>query len=359
MKKYRYSARLFLLIEFFAMSLGLSAQEVTKEYHKEFATTPNTALEIDSRYGNVAIESWDKEQIVIDVIVRIEMPSKTRAEKALGDIEILISEDGNTIKARTQFSKDFNIISFGRGMNLTINYNIKMPLKTTLKVSNSYGNTQIMNELAGLVNLNIRYGDFSIDKLSRGNEKPWNNISIAYGKGNIESAEWMSLNLSYSNINISKSSALLIEGRYSDINIGEVSSVVCETRYGKVNVHSIKNLDMTNGYTGVRIGTLASSLKYESSYGPLTVDNIPAGFESIDINARYSDIKLGISNSAGYTLNGEARYGGIRLNEDNFEVRKRIIENNRTTLTGVVGKDDNPTSKVNINANYTNVRLSK
>ena len=359
MKKYRYNIRMFLLAGVLAISSGLYAQEATKEYHKEFVANPNTILQIDSRYGDVAIESWNNDQIVIDVIIKVEMSNKERAERVLNSINIIISEEGNTVKARTEFSRNFNINDFGRNANYTINYNVKMPLKTTLNLFNSYGNTHIINELAGLVNLNIRYGNLNVDKLSRGNEKPWNNITLSYGKGYVSNADWMSLNLRYSKIEISESTALLVESGYSDLTLGKTSSVVCEARYGSVKVQTINNLDVTNGYAGFKIGTLTTSLKYNGRYGPLSIDNIPAGFESINIDVNYSNVNLGIADNANYVLDSKASYGGIKLNEDNFKTQRRIIENSRTELSGIVGKSENPAAKVNINARYTNVRLNK
>jgi len=73
---------MFFFLSLFLVSLSLSAQEISKEFHKEFTAGTKT-LEISNRYGDVMIESWDKDQIVIDVKVTVEMSNKEKAQKFL------------------------------------------------------------------------------------------------------------------------------------------------------------------------------------------------------------------------------------------------------------------------------------
>jgi hypothetical protein len=105
------------------------------------------------------------------------------------------------------------------------------------------------------------------------------------------------------------------------------------------------------------VGTLTGSLKAECAYGPLSVENIAAGFESIEVSTRYAGIKLGIADNANYQLNGHSRYGGIKYNDGNFNMKQRIQENNSLTINGIMGKDASPKAIVNIEASYASVTL--
>jgi hypothetical protein len=80
MKKSNYKPGVLIFISLFLISFTLSAEEITKEYHKEYAAGTKT-LEISNRYGDVVIQSWDKDQIIIDVKVTVEMPNRDRAQK--------------------------------------------------------------------------------------------------------------------------------------------------------------------------------------------------------------------------------------------------------------------------------------
>jgi hypothetical protein len=69
-------------------------------------------------------------------------------------------------------------------------------------------------------------------------------------------------------------------------------------------------------------------------------------------------VNLGIEESASYKLEAKVSYGGLKYNEDGFKNQRRIVENNSTELSGTVGKEENPSSKVNIVASYGTVRLN-
>jgi len=358
MKKLYYKTGTLLLAAFFISSFMLSAEEVSKEFHKEYNSGANTTLDLNNRYGDIVIVSWDKDQIVIDVKVTVELPSRERAEKLMSYIDVAFSEDGDIIKAKTVIDDKFSFTGWGgESKKFSINYNVKMPAKIALVLANRYGNTKI-NELSGLVNLDIKYGNLTAGKLTRGKDKPWNNINLAYGKGSIEEAGWMTLNIRYTgNLDITKSTAILLDSKYSKLALGEISSLVGESKYDNLRIDKIRNLDLENGYSDVKIGSLSTKLKYAGSYGSFAIETIPADFESIDLEAHYMGVKLGLAENANYELEGHVRYGGLKYNEDNFKFNRRIVENNSTEVSGVIGKEESPKSKVKVDASYGTVRL--
>ena len=358
MKKSTYKSGMLLIPIFCLISLTLTAQEVTKEYHKEFAAAPGTTLDISNKYGNVIIQSWNKDQIIIDIKVTVEMPDKQKAEKLLGYIDVQFNEADNRISAKTLIDDNFNFSGWGSGSRkFSIVYNVKIPVEADLNLSNRYGDTEI-DELQGSVNLDIKYGNLTVEKLTRENKKPLSKLSVAYGKASIDEAGWLDLYIRYSpGFEISNSQALLLDSRYSKIQIGKTSSLVGESRYDKVRIEDINNLVLENGYTDVNVGLLTKTLDYNGSYGSFTTERIPEGFESINIESRYTGVRLGIEESANYKLDAKVSYGGLKINEDNFKYQKRIIENNSNETSGIIGKGENPASMVKVEASYGSVKL--
>ncbi len=358
MKKSDYKSGMLLFITLFLVSLTVAAEEVKKEFHKEYNAAASTTLEISNRYGDVIIQNWNENKIVIDVKIIVELPNKERAEKLLNYIDVQFSEAENLISAKTIIDEKFNFSGWaGDSKRFRIDYNIKMPAEAALNLSNKYGNTEI-DELSGQVSLDIKYGNLKAGKFTRGNEKPINRLNLAYGKGSIEETGWLDLNLRYcGSMNITRSQAILVNSKYSKYSFGKTSSVVGESKYDNINIEEINNLVLENGYTEVNIGVLNKKLDYNGSYGSFSVENIPAGFESLDIETRYMGVKLGIDESATYNLDAHVSYGGLKYNEDNFNNKNRIIENNSTQISGTVGKEESPTSKVKIDSSYGSVKL--
>jgi hypothetical protein len=262
------------------------------------------------------------------------------------------------VSAKTVIDDKFNFSGWGSGSRkFSIDYTVKMPVNTALTLSNRYGNTDI-DELTGLLNLDIKYGDITAGKLTRGNVKPLSKLVLAYGKGSIDETGWLDLNLRYcGSTNIDKSQALLIDSRYSKLVIGETSSVVGVAKYDNLRIESINNLVLDNGYTEVNIGTLTKKLEYDGSYGSFSIDRIPVGFESLDVETHYMGVRLGIEEGANYNLDARVSYGGLKYNEDNFSAQRRIVENNSNEVSGTVGKDGTKAT-VKVLATYGTVRLN-
>ncbi len=358
MDKLKYKSGI-LLFAAVLLSAGLSAQdELKKEYHKEYKVTPEMTLDLSNRYGDIDVQTSETDQVVIDVKITLKFPNRERAEKLLSYIEVEFSEDPERVSARTVIDEKFSFSGWsGESRRFRIDYNVKMPEKMNLKLANRYGNT-VLDDLSGHVDLDIKYGNLTAASFNRENEKPLNTISLAYGKGSIEKAGWLDAIFRYcGSFSITDGQALLIDSKYSKVQIGNVSSLVGETKYDNLKIDNINNLVLESGYTDINIGTLTRKLDFEVAYGSFTIDRVPAGFESIELDARYTGVRVGIDENASYKLDGEVSYGGLKFNEDNYKNIKRIVENTSTTVEGIVGKDESPTAYVKVDASYGTIKL--
>jgi len=359
MKKLVYKPGTLLLAAFLLLPSGLAAQnEVSKEFHEEYTAMQGMTLDLDNKYGDIIILTSESDQVVIDVKVTVRYPNRDRAEQLLSYIDVHFSEGANVISAKTVIDDKFKFTGWsGESRKFTINYNVRMPEWMDLTLANRYGNTE-MDDLNGLVNLNIKYGNLTAARLARGNEKPLNSLSLAYGKGSIEEAGWIDIEVRYcGTLAIENSQALLIDSKYSKLAFGTTSSVVAETKYDNIKIESINNFIIETGYSDVSIGTLTKKLKFEGSYCGLNVDRVPSGFESIEIDSRYTGVRIGIDESASYKLDGRVSYGGLKFNEDNFNYTRRVIENNKSEVAGIVGKDESTSATVNVESSYGTIKL--
>ena len=358
MKRQIYKSGLLLVFSICLLSAGLFAQEVSKAFHKEWTAGPKTTLDISNKYGDVVVETSDQNQVTIDVKVTVELPNRERAQKLLEYIDVQFSEDGDLLKAKTVIDEKFNFSGWGgSSKRFSIDYKVKMPSRINFTLVNRYGNSEL-EEIKGLVKLDIKYGDLQADNLSRGNDKPWDYISLAYGKAEIQSAGWLDATIRNSgSFIIGKCQALLLDSKYSKVQIGDISSVVGETKYDKLEIDNINNLVLDAGYADINIGELTKKLKFNGGYGSITVDRIPGGFEMLESDSRYMGVTLGIVSDASYELDARTSYGDLKFDETNFQHQRRIVENNSSQTQGIVGKDSSPKSKVKVTASYGSVKL--
>lgn len=342
-----------------SVALSASAEEVKKEFHRELTPGDNSTVTVINKFGSVVTETWDKNNVVVDVTVKVEHPSADRARKLLDMIRVEFTEEGGNLKAETIFSDDFSSISWkGSNNNFSINYVIKMPAMVNFDVTNKYGNT-VIDELSGLVTANVKYGDLTVDKLTRGNVKPLNTLIVAYGKATVYELGWAEINARYVGMfSVERATALLVDSKYSKVSVKKVSSLVADSKYDGYSVGEANNIVVLGGYTDLRFDRVSRKLDVETKYGNLSVNYVPAGFERLAVKAGYCAVRLGIDPSACYRLDAKSSYGSIKLDDSLFSADRRIVGNTSTEMAGKVGKCSTPSSEVTIDTSYGSVRLN-
>ncbi|MFZ2286573.1 MAG: hypothetical protein WAV93_06270 [Bacteroidales bacterium] len=342
-----------------AVTLTASAEEVKKDFQREMVPTDNSTLKVINKFGAVVTETWDQNRIVVNVTVKVEHPSADRARKLLDMITVKFTEEGGNLTAETVFSSDFSSISWkGSNHSFSINYNIKMPARVNLDISNRYGNT-VVDEVSGLTHLEVKYGDLTVGKLSRGNVKPINSLAVAYGKATVDELGWAEINARYCGMfSVRRATALLVDSRYSKISVEEVSSLVADSKYDGYIVTNANNIVLMGGYTDLNFKKVNRKLEVETKYGNLAVERVPAGFEKITVKAGYCAVRLGIDPAACYMLEATTSYGSLKVDDTSFSPDKRIVGNTSSEMAGKVGKCSNPTSMVKVTASYGSVRLN-
>jgi hypothetical protein len=359
MKKSAYKPGRFLVAALLLTAAALQGQEVSKDFNKEYKADKNSTLEINNKYGDVIIEASQTDRIVISVKATVKYPNQERAERFLSYINVQFSEEGNDLRAETRIDDKFTFSGWSsESRRFSIDYLVKLPPSLSLTVYNRYGNIEL-DDMTGYVRADIRYGSLTAGRLTRGNEKPLNEINVAYSKAFIEEAGWLNLTSRYSpGLTINKAQALLLDSKYSTLNFGTISSIVGESDYdGKFKIEQINNLVIEASYSHINVGKLNSKLSLDAGYGSFNIDNVSHQVESIDVKTRYASVRLGFSPEASYKLDAKLSYGGLKYNEDNFRNIRRIVGNTSTELSGLVGKDESPKALVKIDGSYASVKL--
>jgi len=354
-----YSLALYVGLFVSISNANASKEEFTKNIQKEFSADNNTSLEVNNKFGKINIVDWDKPLIQIHVKITLNHNNKAKAEQLLDMINVEFSQEGNSIKAVTQIGDKFGTSKgwseSNENKDFHIDYQICIPKKISLKLRNKYGDI-FLDELEGVIDVNLKYGDININKLTRGNQKPYNNIQLDYGKANIEQANWINLNLGYSKAFLQSCNTLIIISKYSKVNIEKANMLAGESGYDGYVIKNLDNFIMTGKYSDYKIGQVTNKIDVTTKYSNLQVDLIKHSFESINIDNNYGKISLGIDPAASYELNANVRYASI--NYPNNDRISRINQNNEITVTGIVG-GQKANSKVTIKSSYGSVNLVK
>lgn len=332
-------------------TLKVYADDFTKNYHKEYAVTENTILQLNNRYGNMHIENWDKNIVDIKVVVAIKTSSKTKARNAFERIEIEFKKDGDLVSATTKINESI------RNTEFSINYIVMMPKDINIELYNKYGDL-FLNEVNGHADINVKYGSFTINKLNRGNVKPLNFVSAAYSNGvcDLDYANWVKLEVRYSKISVGTGIALMISSKYSSVKVKKAKSIVSESKYDHpFRIGAVRNFVCTGGYSGFEIGKLYSKLEMDLKYSNIDILDVDADFELVKLNLRYGKADINIPENVAYELKAEAEYGSVKHPSNNK--LSKIVDGTESKVWGIVGDKAKPKAKIIITSKYGNVRI--
>ena len=347
MKPFKKTA-IFFLVLILGFGQTIYAVEKTKKYHESWAASGVETLNISNKFGEIKFTNEGSSEITIDVLVTVEASSDSKANELLDKIDVDFDKNGSTVMAETTIENNFK-----SNREFSIDYVINVPTNKNLVVSNKYGNT-VVNKLNANGDFDIQYGNINANELIAPNNGRIN-LDLAYGKGNIETTGDINIDISYSNLTLGTLNDLKLDSKYSTIDFEKGRVIQIDSKYDKFSFGKVKSVTATTKYSNLKIDYLATSLKIESGYGGVKVNEIAPDFESVSITNSYGQISLGL-NSASYAVDATCNYCGISYPEERFK-GNRMKENTSFELKGKVGSAGGGT--VMIRSRYGAIRLGE
>jgi hypothetical protein len=329
--------------------------EKSKKISRNIKVQSNDKLIIENRYGKVHINTWDKNEVSVNIDIIARASTDSRAAEILNMINIDIDEDrsDNVISFITRLDKAGNK-SWGNNSKYEINYTVSMPRQNPLQAKNMYGDLYV-GDLNGNADVSLSYGSMKLGKLS-GESK----VKLAYGSGSNSIAQLKkgSLNVSYSKLSLEETDVLDLNNSYSDVNINKAGTINLSSRYGSVDINSITSLEGSSGYSGFSIGSLSDKLDMKLQYcSGFKITEISPKFNSINLEGSYSSFNLSFKDNTAFKFNVSLQYGDLRVDKENVQFNVVEKRNNSNTYQGQFGKSATG-SKVNISSRYGDVRFA-
>jgi hypothetical protein len=289
---------LLLLLPFLATATETPKGKYSKEkkISKTFTVSANAALDVDNKYGTVYVTTWDQNQTVIDVVIKVTGDKQDQLDKRLNTIDVNFEASTSRVAATTKIG------NFSGKVSMEINYTIKVPRKGTTDINNQYGNV-ILGKMDGRATVKVQYGSLTIDQLNA----PKNDLNLQYSDGvNIGHLALTKISAQYSNLNIGQATdELSLTTDYTDINIESAKRLSINISYGEMKVNSVNSLSGRGDYSDIKLGTVSGMINYNTSYGDVKIGRLTKDVDTVFIKGEYSDINL--SYDAAWTFDFTAR----------------------------------------------------
>ena len=275
MKKrvFELKSLLLSLLLIVTVSFSLSAQDARKEYTESYDVSKGVTLNTDTKYTDVELITWDKSVVDILAVVEVKAPSENRAQEALKKVEVKISKSGNNIYVETEMENGWS-----RNVKTSIDITIKAPAWVNLDMETSYGDL-FVQEATGHVNVDMKYGNLKAGTFSRGNEKPYSVLDMAYSNATIDELGWLELEVAYSDVDFNVSKMLFVENKYSKVIGEKAGGIVAEGMYDKYFFDEVDSFVGEVKYSGLKFGTLNKVLELHSAYTGVKIGTLSKAFD--------------------------------------------------------------------------------
>jgi hypothetical protein len=336
---------LIILLAACLVSTYAAAEEFTKKFSQSWPAAGVETLSISNKFGEVRINNSGGATITVDVVVTAD-GSERKAREILDDISVSFSKEGNRASAITNIKDGFR-----SGGHFSIDYMVNVPAEKNLDIRNKYGNV-VIDKVTGTGNFNIAYGNLNANSITGSSVK----LDLAYGKADVQTMSKAEVLIAYSKMFLGSGTSLVLDSKYSGFNVEKLEDLWVNSKYDSFSLGEINKLEGTSKYTNYKIARLNKMLKITSEYGTVKVDQIPSGFELLEVHSAYGQISLGIEDNAGYEVDASCSYCDISYPNDTFK-GNRMKENTRQSVSGKIASGS--PGKVIVVSKYGNIKLIK
>ena len=307
--------------------------EKKKTISKSYTVTASDKLKIENSFGDVVINTWDKNEFKVDIEIYSKATSDEKAQSILDKIKVSDSRSDNTIYFKTDVGhingnnnnndkdddgdddkdeKDNKSNQSHHHKNYSnnnqqfhINYVVYMPVGNPLQIENSFGKTTVP-DFKGLVSLTSKFGSLTA--------------------GNLDNAE-------------------LVDVEFGEGHIGDMHN-------GKI----IFKFDDKS-----TVGKLSGIVKIANEFSDLVQYNVSDNIEELTINESYSSIRVIVHKELSASFSIHTNFGDFHNNTDfNLNEKAEYDDDNSGVhfdkdYTGTSGDGK---AKIKIKSSFGDIRLS-
>lgn len=320
-----------LLLQSNALLAKGKFKEFSKTIEKEHTIGQTGELDIETKYSNINLTTWDKETVSVKAVITVESKSESEADELLEFINIEFQEGNKYLKCATRNSYHENYtwrdylpwnISNYKSLEYNIEYTVQMPHNAKLEIENKHGNIGL-TDLGGEATIEQKYGNLSAGaiggdlklylKHGNGTVTSVNDLraELGYSNFSLNKAENVDLESRYSKVEIKEAKSVRTESRYDDIELGKVDEISGDCRYSDYDIGEVNRITIDAAYSDLTMQHLHESIKAELRYGDFVVRDLEENFKTIDINSNYTDVDLDIDESTEYDLDLEGEHLSI------------------------------------------------
>lgn len=284
-------------VSLLATAQTTTLQVVTKTVKKYLPFHTNSEVNINGEKADVFLETWDREEIGIEIELVAKHPDKKVAEEDLESLKYLVDKIGRRIYIR-------NYIALPKGgdkprSTLKAKYVIHLPANCPVNLTNYFGNADIrdldnslsvdsefcnlrLTNIKGSVDIKTRFGDLDGERLS-------GKVTITSQRSDIRLTDLkgvFDINAKYGVIWVDADESLVdltINAEKSDVHFlrSQVGTYrfALRAEHGKITVPNFMDFDFTERTTNIQQAILSpevqqATVNISTSFGNIVIGRV-------------------------------------------------------------------------------------
>ena len=318
-------------------------------FEKSYPVQSMADLSIDQETGNITCENWDKNEIMVRLTATVETNDQEKADQEFDRVIWDITGNSKRVSVNCKLAPNRN-----KRLKLTVNLKLEifMPRSVKLELKQKYGNAYI-GVVDGTADITSEYGSIRVNELNA----PESKFRVDYGKGHVNHFESGDIDVNYSVFNLYSTKKADLNSKYSEIKLNNAGSLRLKLEGGTMNMDSVGRISGSSKYSTLNIKRLSKSLDLDNGFGTVSVSFIDKAFEEVSVENQYGTINLNFSKEATYSIEAVVEYCTLNYPESLARFNYRVKTNNRAEYKGIIGKGNQPASKVSVESKFGNVNI--
>lgn len=362
MKKLAHKISFGIVLLFISSSIAAKGKSAEKEkvINELIVLKASETIEVDTKFGELKINTWDRNEVSLKVTVRVKDGNEKRAQELIDRIDINISHTPSKLSIKTDISGDDDEIKIKTSKDgyLEINYELTVPSGNLLDIKNSFG-ALFLDKMKASVKIDMKFGAATIGELS-GEQ---NHLSFEFCDPIVINKFYKGkIDLKFSKLELLKSEDLILTSEMSGSKIDKVTNTQCYLKFGSLDLNEVNVLQLESQMSAVKIESLHGSGKIENKYGALTIAKVRGVCSKLEIDGEFSPIKIYLERGGNYNINANSKMSGLKLPEGSIESEKPAQTNKSAIRTnssfiGRIGEKGINSSILNITSSFGDVKL--
>lgn len=355
---------LFSLIALWVLSTVVFGQDkALKIIEKGFKANNNVKLEIANKYGQVIINTWQRDSVKVKIKVEGYGKDKDASEKLLSRADFEFNQIGDfivveTVVDRSQgFFKDLwnEISDYSKSIlgksKITINYEVYMPVNGSIDIEQKYGDIYLDN-IKGDIKISLSNGNLKIDEVSKDFI-----LDLSFGRANIRTMRDGFFTLRSADVEVENANRLDLRSSSSTIIANEIKLLKIDSRNDNIRLDNISTLRGDGNFTTINIKSLSRTAFIDMNYGELNIIDVQNDFTDIQLKGKSTDFDIMLQEKSLADVNLVGAEEEMTLSYGKYIKSPNETDPKLITVKGTIGIGDSKSGNIDIHADGGRVKL--